>query len=221
MNKSPVQALFEEMTGFAKPPHSLKSFTVSEFTKFLRFFVGTQDVKLLTTRDSNVDMNQVVMCGIYDRDDDEDGITAITVFVNYNPAQRTIRIADVDWRQLCIDLLECVGHEIIHQTQYRIRKFDVPQFVFASKAVDSDKLELQEYLANPDEIEAYGYSIAAEIFLTHFPRRLYQKHLAASPIFKSYLDAFGADHIVIHQLLAFAVRYFNNLAGVPHVVNQQ
>jgi len=207
--------LFTQMVAFAKAPNS-SSFTVSEFTKFLRNFVGSNDIRLKTSRDANVDLDQIIISGMYDRDDDEDGLPSITVYVNYNPQQKIVRITDIDWYQLCIDLIECVGHEIIHQTQYRSRNFDVSPIVFGSKSDDAERRELQEYLGNPDEIEAYGYSIATEVYLKHFPKKLYSKHIAESQVFKTYLDAFGANHIVLNHLVGYSVKYFENLSSKLH-----
>lgn len=213
MTTMTVRDLYDQMVGFASSDMSLNEFTVADFTKFLRNFVGTQDVKVKTARDICVEMDQVIILGSYDPEDDEENLPAITINVTFNPAQRMIRIVDVDWAKICIDLIERVGHEVIHQHQFRNRNFDISPFMFASKTPNLDKLEVQEYLANPDEIEAYGYSIAIEMYLKHSGVVLTSKHVSQCQVFKVYCDAFGTNHIIVKQLLEFAVKYFKHLNG--------
>jgi hypothetical protein len=199
-----VRELFDEMVAFASPKRSGVRFTVAEFTKILRQFIGGPDVKVKTHRDPNVDIDQVVISGIYDADDDEDDQPSISIYVNYNPQQYTIRMKDIEWMKLCIDLIECTGHELIHQQQYRSRDYDIGDTIFASKTPDEDKQEAQEYLGNLDEIEAYGYSIAA-------------KYVSQSPIFKMYCVTFGTNHMVVRTLLEYSLKYFKHLRGELYV----
>lgn len=213
MTTMTVRALYDQMVEFASPENRHQDFTVAEFTKFLRNFVGTADIKVKTARDSNVDLDQVIISGFYDPDDDEEGLAAITVYANYNPLQVTIRLADVNWGKICLDLIECVGHEVIHQHQFRNRNFDVCNYIFASKTPIDEKRDAQEYLGNPDEIEAYGYSIAIEMYLKHNGKKLTSKHVGQSQVFKTYCAAFGANHIVVKNLLEYALKYFKHLNG--------
>lgn len=213
MTTMTVRALYDQMVGFASPENKHQDFTVTEFTRFLRNFVGTADIKVKTARDSNVDLDQVIISGFYDPDDDEEGLAAVTVYANYNPLQVTIRLADVNWEKICLDLIECVGHEVIHQHQFRNRNFDVCNYIFASKTPIEEKRDAQEYLGNPDEIEAYGYSIAIEMYLKYNGKKLTSKHVGQSQVFKTYCAAFGTNHIVVKNLLEYALKYFKHLNG--------
>lgn len=208
-----VRELYEKMVTFSSPNNKHVDFTVAEFTKFLRQFIGSTDIKLKTIRDINVDLDQVIINGVYDHEDDEENLPSITVCVNYNPMQVTIRLADVNWDQICINLIECTGHEVIHQHQYRNRKFDINPVMFGSKNPDLDKQFIQEYLGNPDEIEAYGYSLAVTMYLKHNVKKLSSKIVGQSPVFKIYCDTFGTNHIIVKQLLEYSVKYFNHLHG--------
>lgn len=185
--------------------------TPPELTKILRKFAGTDDVKLKTHRDKAVDKNQVVIAGYYDPEEDAANYSSITLFVTFNPNQKKISIKDINWTQLCIDLIECSGHEIVHQTQYRSREFDISSHYFISLSKNDHKRHDQEYLGNPDEIEAYGYSIATEVYLKYSPKELTLKHISRSSLYKAYVAAFGAEHMVVKNLIIFAGHYYKTL----------
>lgn len=156
--------IFEDMKALG---HEVKDaeFTPAELTRFIRNLVGNTDTKVSTVKDSNVDIDQVIIGGLYDPHDDEAGLQSITLFVTYNPDQKKIKISDLEWDQICIDLIECTGHEFVHQKQYRMRNFDIGSCLFVS-GNENEKVRLdQNYLGNPDEIDAYAYSIAVEIYL--------------------------------------------------------
>jgi hypothetical protein len=199
-----------------------RKFTPSELTKILRKFVGTEDIKLKTHRDKNVDKNQVIITGHYDSWEDEANYASIVIYANFNPDQGVIFMKNIDWHRLCVDLVECTGHEIIHQAQYRARDFDIGEKIFVSGSKDAGRRLAQEYLGNPDEIEAYGYSIAAEIYLTIAPKRLNSKHVSKIALYKEYVETFGIQHPVVRELLVYVVKYYSQLNGEEaHVYKQQ
>jgi len=206
--------IFEEMVALGEKTKDTE-FTPTEFTRFLRSLVGNSDTKVNTTRDSNVDLDQVVVGGIYDPHEDESGNTSITIFVTYHPDQKTIKIADLDWHQLCVDLIECTGHEFVHQGQYRARRFDIGPHLFVSGSEDEGTQLDQNYLGNPDEIEAYGYSIAIEIYLKYRPKKITSALVERTAMYKTYLNAFGIRHSVVEQLDQFIVKYYLQLAALP------
>ena len=190
-------------------------FTPAELTRFIRNIVGNSDTKVATSRDSNVDMDQIVIGGIYDPHDDEAGVQSITLYVTYNPDQKRIKIANLDWTQICIDLIECTGHEFIHQKQYRSRNFDIGSYLFVSGS-DDDSIKLdQNYLGNPDEIDAYAYSIAVEIYLKYRPRRLSLKYIQQTAMHKAYCTVFGKHHAITKQLTGYVDSYYTQLLALP------
>jgi len=190
-------------------------FTPSELTRFIRSLIGNVDSRVSTTRDSNVDLDQIIIGGLYDPHDDEAGAKSITIYVTYNPDQKTIKIADIDWPQVCIDLIECSGHEIVHQRQYRARDFDIGSTMFVSGNDDEHMQNDQNYLGNPDEIDAYAYSIAVEIYLKHRPPKLNSKYMSQTAMYKAYKNAFGAEHSIVNQLVKLTVDYYIQLSSLP------
>ena len=202
--------IFEDMLALGERVKDAE-FTPSELTRILRGMVGTIDIKVKTTRDANVDINQIVVGGIYDPHEDEAGYPSITIFTAYNPEQKVIKVSDVGWKQLCIDLIECSGHEIIHQSQYRARDFDIGPHLFVSGCEEESIMHDQNYLGNPDEIDAYGYSIAVEIYLKHRISKISLRNIQKAAMYKAYCNAFGDQHVIVRQLVEFAKSYYSQL----------
>lgn len=215
-----IKKVYKEMLKFGEESAS-RRFSPPELTKVLRLFVGNNDIKIKTHRDSRVDRNQIVISGCYDPMEDESNFASILIYVTYSPTQKHIYIRNIDWSQLCVDLIECTGHEIVHQSQYRAREYDIGSTIFVSLSSDIEKRTDQEYLGNEDEIEAFGYSIAAEMYLKLTPKTLTHKHITKSATFEAYNAAFGVDHPVVQKLLEFVYRYYSQLQTNNKVINIQ
>jgi hypothetical protein len=202
-----IKLQYDEMVSYGNSIKDQK-FTITEFTRMLRKFVGCSSIKVKTARDKEVDKNQVIIGGIYDPEEDVSGVSSIIIYATYNPNQKKIYIRDLDWPTLCLNLIECTGHEIVHQTQYRMRGFDIGPNIFVSLSPIERKRLDQEYLGNADEVEAYGYSIAVEVFLKYEPKVISIKHISKIAMFKVYANAFGTDHKVVRSLVTFVERYY-------------
>lgn len=206
------KALFGELLSYGKANKDTL-YTPSSLTRVIRRIVGTDDISVVTTRHSDVYINQVVIGGQYDPDEDQANFSSIIVFVTYNPKQPEFTLKDINWKQVCINLIECIGHEMIHQQQYRDREFDIADGLFVSNCVDDDKRNEQEYLGNPDEIEAYGYSVASELFLKYKLSTITKDHVKKSQMFKVYVSTFGINHPVVQELTEHIVSYYLQLNG--------
>jgi len=215
MAESIIKKQYQEMVAYGEAIQSQR-FTIPEFTQLLRGFVGTKHIKVKTSRDKVVSKNQVIIGGSYDPEEDAANCPSIIIYITYNPDQKRIRIKDIDWSQLCLDLIECSGHEIIHQTQYRLRGFDIGPNIFVSLSPEERKRTDQEYLGNPDEIEAYGYSIAVEVFLKYSPKIITIKYISKTAMFKTYVNAFGREHKVVGGLLSYIVKYYEAISEGNH-----
>jgi len=206
-----IKEIYEVMLGLNTPEQRDIKMPVSQFTKMLRHYVATTDIKVITCRDPAVGLNQIIVSGSYDPDEDEGNFSSIIVYFNYHPDQKEISIKDVHWKRLCFDIVECVGHEIVHQTQYRRRDFDVGPLVFLSDADNLEHRADKEYYGDPDEIEAYGFSIALEMFLKHRVASLTSTNIHKSSIFKMYCKYFGVRHPIVITLLEFVIAYYTKL----------
>lgn len=184
-----------------------QSLTPAAITAIFRKQLKTADIKFKLRRDVRVDHNQIIVGGTYDPHEDEANYASITIYITFCPGQREVEISELDWPQLCIDVIECTGHELVHQMQYRSRQFDIGPTVFVSGAdVVAERIE-QEYLGSEDEIEAYGYTIAAEIYLRYQSRIINSLHIMQTAMYKAYAQAFGKQHSILRQLLLMVVKY--------------
>jgi len=206
------KALYSELISYGRANKD-SLFTPSSLSRVIRRIVGNEDILVTTTRHSDVYLNQVVIGGQYDPDEDQANFASITVFVTYSPHQKEFLLKDINWKQVSINLVECIGHEMIHQQQYRNREYDIADGLFISNCIDDEKRREQEYLGNPDEIEAYGYSVASELFLKHKLSSITKDHVKKSQMFKVYVSTFGINHPVVQELTEHIVKYYLQLNG--------
>ncbi len=140
--------------------------TPSEITALLRSGIHLPGVRLTTGRSAEVEHDQVIVHGVYDDEQDSFGEPHIYVTLMYNQDQQHITLALPAWQRLCFDVAECVGHELVHRAQSRRRRFR-PGKEYRSRDQHLPKKQEQQYLGRADEIEAYGFSIAAELAAMH------------------------------------------------------
>lgn len=111
------------------------------------------DIKLTTTRDKTLNEDCVYVNGYYDPEDDKEHECAIELIIVHNFPK------DLVWYPthstlILTQIFDTIVHELRHQRQYRKRKFKVgPERGQGHK----------EYLADPDEVDAYSISIATEL----------------------------------------------------------
>ena len=187
--------------------------TPVELTQTIRTLTATDDIKIKMNRRKGVDLDTVIVSGLYDPVEDEDGYPSIFLYVSFNPEQEHIDLSTFDWQQLCIDVIECCGHEIVHQEQYRSRDFDIGPTLFLSGCDDDLVREEQEYLGSEDEVEAYGFSIAIEMFLRHGAVDLLGDNILDSATYQLYTGIFGVHHPIVKKLLVNTVKFYKRLVS--------
>jgi hypothetical protein len=107
----------------------------------------------------------------------------------------TTKIAD----KLSLDLVETIIHEYEHQRQFRHRRYRSHRNLFRSHHKDPIIKEDQEYLGDPDEIDAYSMNIAARHYILKY--KLNTTKGLNSPDLKQYYKAFGKEHEITKLLL--------------------
>ncbi len=107
------------------------------------------------------------------------------------PMEITGKFAD----QFSLEMVEALVHEYQHQHQYRARNF-MSNRGFTSAHKDSKIKEDQEYLGQPDEIDAYAANIAARFYLA----KLLNTSVVSLDL-KQYYTVFGPFHPVVKRLL--------------------
>lgn len=162
------------------------------------------EIKVTTIRDKTLNDEIFYANGYYDPEDDREGERCIELVVTHNFDKDKIWYPD-QVRQLLIQVFDTVVHELKHQRQYRKRQFKMG----ASRGTGYN-----DYLADPEEIDAYSISIAIELCRsmgkTRALRHLHNvdklsrykiKNNFVSPCLTSYLGEFpDPNHPVIREL---------------------
>ena len=175
--------------------YSTRAFSASEFTKLIRRQFPAADFSFRTHRDYAVDPNMVIVAGIYDRYNDEQFLPHTEITLCYHPEQDIYLGHLFDWQQISFDIAECVGHETVHRQQYK-NKAKLKSYISTNSE--------QEYLGDESEIEAYGFSIAAESVV-------YKRPYTECTMFTVYKNTFYKDHSVIVKLQKQIVKYLQQL----------
>jgi len=174
------------------------------------------DLKIRTKRMKDLDENEFYVNAYYDAEDDGAGFCPIEVFILHNIDQDA-NFAHAQAGQFVVQIYDAVVHELRHQYQGRRRNY-----MYIEHSSDDD---MQAYLGDPDEIDAYALSIAIELIRNlgrtrsiqylHRASRLANirpKGLYASPNLFAYFETFKhLEHPVIRRLLK---KVFLNLETV-------
>ncbi len=172
-------------------------------------------VKRATSQE--VDKTWVWVGGTYYSDWDKARKKSIELLLVYNPTDTKINMSRRRFHRMCYAMADTLLHEIIHMRQYRRRKFKfLPDY--PSTANKQKIREEQEYLGNSDEIDAYSFNIACELYEKFYgdyneiinylnenqkgKRRRYNG-------WRMYLKAFEHDHNhpIIQRVKKKVVRY--------------
>lgn len=117
------------------------------------FKLNYLEIKVTTVRDKTLNDEIFYANGYYDPEDDREGDRCIELVVTHNFDKTKLWYPD-QVRQLLIQVFDTVVHELRHQRQYRRRHFNMG----ASRGTG-----YKDYLADPEEIDAYSISIAIEL----------------------------------------------------------
>lgn len=99
------------------------------------------------------------VAGLYDMETDKK-----YVILNFSKNCKTFNLSEKNWKDFKFSISQVCQHEKIHQCQWQHRDISGLEHApleFRNKI--ETKEEEQEYLLDPDEIDAYGHDIAMEI----------------------------------------------------------
>lgn len=188
------------------------SIAPAQLTQLVRKRVQDPLIRFRTLRSNAVYDNQVCISGVYDCEEDQQGFACIEVCLNYHPGQKLLDIETLDWDRLIFDVAECIGHELVHRQQRRRRAR-----TYTSHLEPGPLKDEQEYLGSSDEIEAYGFSIAADL-ATNFDS-LYD--IEKTDMWKVYASTFSHDQSVLIELEQHVRKYYSKLKGGSHEQNRR
>ena len=117
------------------------------------FKLSDIQIKISAKRDKTLNEDCIYVNGFYDPEDDQENECPIELIVTHNFPKELLWYP-INSTLILTQVFDTVVHELRHQRQYRKRKFKVgPERGAGHK----------EYLADPDEIDAYSISIATEL----------------------------------------------------------
>jgi DNA-binding transcriptional ArsR family regulator len=177
---------------------------VTDLTAALRKQINQPRVRLYTHRHTGVDADSISIGGNYDHDED-----IIEINLIYNSEQQHIDIYKLNWPRLSFDLAECIGHELVHRSQYSRKRRPLAQY--RSRDLDEEKRQEQEYLGSAEELEAYGYSIAAELAAIHNIFTLDESALKQVVMYQVYTSTFDNDESIVLKLRKQISKYLRRL----------
>ena len=187
-------------------------FVPSEITALVRNCVRDTNVRVATRRSNKVDLGQVVPGGAYDSEDDAEDLACIHLDLLYHPDQQHLQLKDVHWDRVSFEICEVIGHEYVHRDQNRRR---VRNHAYTGTlAEDASLRQDQQYYGESHEVEAYGYSIAAEIMCYYNGDA---DCAVLSETYQMYNRLFAADQSVIIKLNQFISKYLDKLKAVQNV----
>lgn len=183
-------------------------------------------VVVTRTNSMNVDHGYVYMGGCYSAEYDEQGQPAIELAIHFHPFDEYICYTKTKFRRSCMLIADILLHEIIHMRQHRRRNFNRRPDYRSSARSEKQKQE-QSYLGNSDEIDAYSFNIACELYRKfkqdstgiHNYLNSSNKNSKCSSTWKWYMRTFDYDHNhpVIKKLKTKVVKYLPHAAlGKPY-----
>ena len=188
-----------------------RKYTASEFTNLIRRQFPASDFIIRTFRDTTVDPDMIIVSGLYDCYDDSNHLPSITITLCYHPAQDAYFVDLINWEQFCFDVAECVGHEMVHRDQFKNGRKPAMK-PYKSTHLNERVREDQQYLGAEDEIEAYGFSIAAEM-------HSFNKTMHDCVMYNVYRDTFEADMRIVLQLEKQIGQYHRTLEKIYEQTN--
>ena len=187
-----------------------RSYTPAKFTNMIRRQFNASAFIVKTERDPAVDPDQIIVAGLYDCHDDSEMLPSITITLCYHPEQTTYFADLINWDQFAFDLAECVGHEMVHMHQYKFGR--VPALKEYQSPTGLETTLDQDYLGDESEIEAYGFSIAAEMFM-------FNKPIQDCVMYGVYQETFASDTRIVLQLEQQVEQYFKTLERIHEQID--
>jgi hypothetical protein len=165
-----------------------------------QFKLANFDLAIKTKKEKSLDCTEFYVNAYYDADDDSIDETAIEVVVFHNFEDRK-QFSNTQITDFLKEIFDAVVHEYKHKQQSMERNYRTYS--------DHARSNYSEYLSDPDEVDAYSFSIAIEllrtlgrqrsqIYLTRISilSKVRQGTKLVSPNLHAYLQHFGFNKLV-------------------------
>lgn len=197
----------EALTGLSTPV------TVEKIKRRLKNKLLPGHVVWHTMTARSIPKNEITVAGLYDQEQDRHFKILMEIWLirNQDPMTWTSKKA----KQFRNVLTDCIVHELRHRRQARARRFKLRRPV--------ELIIHREYLAHPDEIDAYAINVASEFYDCYksqaVPNLSMFKSLTPnrwnkscpSPTLWGYLKEFPHTDPVVRRLMKKAYMHLNKL----------
>lgn len=158
------------------------------------------DLKIRTKKDNSLGTSEFYVHAFYDAYDDYNNETPIEVIINHNFTNES-QFSSLQITEFLIQIFDAVVHEYRHQKQSKKRNHQTYS--------NHDHTPYDVYLTDPDEVDAYAFSIAIEL-LRGIGKQRSKRNLSkisvlskmrigaqfVSPNLNSYISHFGTNNLV-------------------------
>jgi hypothetical protein len=147
-----------------KPYVVNKRIAVRDLQKLLSTHIKNYlPVKVKMLNDLTHEAGLVYIGGTYYSDYDQEGKRQIEVVFSYKDLEDSVKLTERRWGRVCQLFADTILHEIIHMRQYRTREFKtIPGY--ESIAAKTKDRRTQEYYGHKDEMGAFAFNIACELY---------------------------------------------------------
>lgn len=198
-----------------------KSYDTISFRKLIgltrkEFRIRDIDLEIKIKKDRSLDNDHFYVMAYYDAENDLENNTAIEVVI-YHCFESDNEFKKHHTTELLIQIYDAVVHELRHQEQSQKRKYKT----FSDHPVEP----YSSYLADPDELDAYAFSIAVELLrampLERVKRymsrltvlsKIKQNGMYISPTLRGYVGHFNKNPL----LKRLAKKVYKNLEMVDN-----
>jgi hypothetical protein len=120
-------------------------------------------VRVVMRQDNKQQKGLIYIGGAYYADYDQQGKRHIEIVFSYKNKTDSVKITEGRWNRMCQLFADTVLHEIIHLRQYRSRNFKSIPGYLSTAYYAKDRRE-QEYYGHKDEMGAFAFNIACELY---------------------------------------------------------
>ena len=210
-------ALMVSLAGdkIVRKPLSLEKFH-RIITKHIKKWMPVRSRK---SREPQVISTYVYVGGAYYAEYDMNYKKSIELCFAYNLKDEEICLTTRRFNRLCERIADVILHEVIHMRQARKRKFkSLPGY--SSIAESTKKRVEQEYLGDPDEIDAYAFNMACELNdkfrgdmrqIVNYLNEEQKGRRRSYDTWRTYLKAFDYDqsHRIIRKIKKRSIYYLS------------
>ena len=186
--------------------------------------VELNECKFIKIETISLPYGKFMVSGLYDSSLDKLGKPPILIEIGF-PKKSKFKFDDSDilrnnWINFCIELANTIGHEFTHLNQFRKRNF-VSSKLFKSKSKDLSVKEIQEYYGDVDEIDAYAFIAATEIYLGNLFLKKKKIFLEKTKTFNIYVMIFGNTDPILKKLARNTIQHLKILERQYHAAKFQ